>query len=159
MSTDFLGKKNRLPYPRRVSAKFSTEDRPATSLEEAYAIRNELSNIQRSLSNGEQEKVELMKSLACLKDDLTRLQHSETALDDSSLNNPMEKFSIASQTDLSGDVRTVGVFFSSQVMFQSLFLQLIPIGARLNEMTQLRLQYDEARRNVQDIQQVCWWHH
>ena len=33
-------------------------------------------------------------------------------------------------------------------------MQLIPVGARLAEMARLRLQYDEARRNVQDIQQV-----
>ncbi len=42
------------------------------TLEEAQAIRAELLNIQRSLSSGEQEKQELMRSLACLKDDLTR---------------------------------------------------------------------------------------
>ena len=30
----------------------------------------------------------------------------------------------------------------------------MPVGARLAEMARLRLQYDEARRNVQDIQQV-----
>jgi hypothetical protein len=36
--------------------------------------RTELYNIQQSLSTGEQEKVELMKNLACIKDDLTRLQ-------------------------------------------------------------------------------------
>jgi hypothetical protein len=38
------------------------------------APRTELYNIQQSLSTGEQEKVELMKNLACIKDDLTRLQ-------------------------------------------------------------------------------------
>ena len=44
-----------------------------------------------------------MKSLACLKDDLTRLQQSESSLDVSVIN-VHEKFSIASQTDLSGEV-------------------------------------------------------
>jgi protein KIBRA len=44
------------------------------TIEEVEAIRAELFNIQQSLSTGEQEKVELMKNLACLKDDLTRLQ-------------------------------------------------------------------------------------
>ena len=81
----------------------SPDDKPNLTLEEAQAIRAELSNIQKSLYTGEQEKVELMKSLACLKDDLIRLQHSETSLD--VMNNPMEKFSTASQTDLSGEVR------------------------------------------------------
>jgi protein KIBRA len=87
-----------------MSAKFSDERR-CLSLEEAQAIRVELYNIQKSLSTGEQEKAELMKSLACLKDDLTRLQHSESTLDVAAMimANPLEKFSTASQTDLSGE--------------------------------------------------------
>ncbi|XP_059079146.1 protein kibra-like isoform X2 [Tigriopus californicus] len=113
-----------------VSAKYSDEQHNLT-LEEAQAIKNELYHIQKSLSVGEQEKIELMKSLACLKDDLTRLQHSESSLDVCSA--PMEKFSTASQTDISGE--------------------MIPVGTRLAEMAKLRLQYDEARRYVQDIQQ------
>ena len=74
------------------------------SIEEAKAIRAELLNIQQSLSTGEQEKIELMKSLACLKDDLTRLQPAESSLDVSVIN-AHEKFSTASQTDLSGEVK------------------------------------------------------
>ena len=94
------------------------------TLEEANAIRTELQNIQQSLAVGEHEKVELMKNLACLKDDLTRLQHSDSSLDVSSAsaaafaagNNgegpgcggapggPLDRFSTASQTDLSGEV-------------------------------------------------------
>ena len=76
------------------------------TIEEAKAIRAELLSIQQSLSTGEQEKVELMKSLACLKDDLTRLQQSESSLDVSVIN-AHEKFSTASQTDLSGEVGRV----------------------------------------------------
>jgi len=91
-----------------------------------------LLNIQQSLYTGEQEKIELMKSLACLKDDLTRLQPSESSLDVSAIN-AHEKLSTASQTDLSGE--------------------MVPIGARLAELARLRLQYDESRRNVQEIQQ------
>ena len=52
--------------------------------EEANAIRCELQSIQQSLAVGEHEKTELMKNLACLKDDLTRLQHSDSSLDVSS---------------------------------------------------------------------------
>lgn len=74
------------------------------SIEEAKAIRAELLNIQQSLSTGEQEKIELMKSLACLEDDLTRLQPAESSLDVSVIN-AHEKFSTASQTDLSGEVK------------------------------------------------------
>ena len=32
--------------------------------------------------------------------------------------------------------------------------QLMPVGARLAEMARIRLQYDETRQQVQDIQQV-----
>ncbi len=67
--------------PHRVSAKFSStpngvgsvqQQQHLLTLEEMQAVRSELLNIQRSLTSGEQEKQELMRSLACLKDDLTR---------------------------------------------------------------------------------------
>merc|ERR1719285_1451233 len=45
-----------------------------------------------------------------------------------------ETLSIASQTDLSGE-------------------EMVPVGARLAELARLRLQYDESRRNVQELQQ------
>ena len=100
-----------------VNSKFLENGRGLT-IEEAKAIRAELLSIQQSLSTGEQEKVELMKSLACLKDDLTRLQQSESSLDVSVIN-AHEKFSTASQTDLSGEVgrgfsiKLVSIFYSS----------------------------------------------
>ena len=88
-----------------VNTKFIEHGRGFT-IEEAKAIRAELLNIQQSLSTGEQEKIELMKSLACLKDDLTRLQPSESSLDVSVLSSSaQEKLSTASQTDLSGEVK------------------------------------------------------
>jgi len=114
-----------------VNAKFTEAGRGLT-LEEAAAIRTELLSIQQSLCTGEREKVELMKSLACLKDDLTRLQPSESSLDVSAMRE-LEQLSTASQTDLSGE--------------------MVPIGARLAELARLRLQYDESRRSVQEIQQ------
>lgn len=75
----------------------------------------ELREIQRSLTSGEQERSELMRSLAKLKDDLTRLQLGESSPDVSTLSlpssvgsttpaPPSEKLSTASQTDLSGEV-------------------------------------------------------
>ncbi|RZC37858.1 Myosin tail 1, APG6, and/or AAA 27 domain containing protein [Asbolus verrucosus] len=100
---------------------------------EAQAIMAELVNIQKSLSSGEKEKAELMQSLAKLKDDLTRLQLSEGSPDISTLSLPQEKLSTASQTDLS--------------------CELVPIGTRLAEMAKMRLEYDEARKQVQHIQQ------
>ncbi|KAG8235590.1 hypothetical protein J437_LFUL016189 [Ladona fulva] len=116
------------------------------NVNEAQAIMTELRNIQRSLSSGEREKAELMQSLAKLKDDLTRLQlttatptsaaaalaSDNSSPDVSTLSLPHEKLSTASQTDLSGE--------------------LVPIGTRLAEMARMRLQYDEARKSVQQIQ-------
>ena len=93
----------------------------------------ELRNIQKSLSSGEKEKAELMQSLAQLKDELTRLQLCEGSPEASTLSLPQEKLSTASQTDLSGE--------------------LVPIGTRLAEMARMRLQYDEARKRIQLIQQ------
>ena len=159
--------------------------------EEANAIRSELQNIQQSLAIGEHEKVELMKNLACLKDDLTRLQHSDSSLDVSSASaaafaagnnadvqggnmapgNQLDRFSTASQTDLSGEVKAFYVLTIHLTVlhslgpniiniciyiftFMCLHLQMIPIGARLAEMARIRLRYDEARRHVQSIQQV-----
>lgn len=115
----------------------SPADAACLTLDQAQAIRAELHNIQKSLSSGEAEKAELVKSLACLKDDLTRLQHCESNPDvneAAAASAGGDKYaSAASQTDLAGDP--------------------VPVGARLAEMARLRLQYDEARRGVQDAQQ------
>ena len=46
-----------------------------------WFFRSELQNIQQSLVTGEQEKVQLMKSLACLKEDLTRLEVTDGSMD------------------------------------------------------------------------------
>ena len=111
------------PNPSQISGPSFPQYNNMT-MEEANAIRSELQSIQQSLAIGEHEKIELMKNLACLKDDLTRLQHSDSSLDVSSAsaaayaagNNPeghtvglvpgghLDRFSTASQTDLSGEV-------------------------------------------------------
>nr|SVE83497.1 EOG090X00VK [Daphnia pulex] len=105
------------------------------TLQEAQAIMAELRNIQHSLSSGEKEKAELMASLSRLRDDLTRLKplNNDMSPDLSTLSLPQEKFSTASQTDLSGESA--------------------PIGTRLAEMARTRLQYDEARKHLQYLQQ------
>nr|SVE92220.1 EOG090X00VK [Megafenestra aurita] len=105
------------------------------TLQEAQAIMTELRNIQHSLSSGEKEKAELMASLSRLRDDLTRLKplNNDMSPDLSTLSLPQEKFSTASQTDLSGESA--------------------PIGTRLAEMARTRLQYDEARKHLQYLQQ------
>lgn len=113
------------------------------NINEAQAMVAELREIQRSLTSGEQERSELMRSLAKLKDDLTRLQLGESSPDVSTLSLPSsvgsttpaalsEKLSTASQTDLSGE--------------------LAPMGTRLATMARMRLEYDEARKRIQFIQ-------
>ncbi|XP_046970651.1 protein kibra isoform X3 [Vanessa cardui] len=103
------------------------------NITEAQAIMTELKNVQKSLTSGEKERADLMQSLAKLKDDLTRLQLADASPDLSTLSLPQEKLSTASQTDLCAD--------------------LVPIGTRLAEMARVRLQYDEARKRIQQIQQ------
>ncbi|XP_022823845.1 protein kibra isoform X4 [Spodoptera litura] len=103
------------------------------NITEAQAIMTELKNIQKSLTSGEKERADLMQSLAKLKDDLTRLQLGDASPDLSTLSLPQEKLSTASQTDLCAD--------------------LVPIGTRLAEMARVRLQYDAARKRIQQIQQ------
>ncbi|CAL1271093.1 unnamed protein product [Larinioides sclopetarius] len=128
--TEMYYKEQGLEALSQVDQQFSGQTTCYT-LAEAQAIMEELRNIQKSLSSGEKEKAELMQSLSRLKDDLSRLQPSSP--DASTMNIPLEKFSTASQTDLSGE--------------------FAPIGARLAEMARMRLQYDEARKEVHRIQQ------
>ncbi|XP_022903657.2 protein kibra isoform X1 [Onthophagus taurus] len=132
--------KNEVTYTQRgvdtltsVGQKLSRNQGMFYSITEAQAIMNELRNIQKSLSSGEKEKADLMQSLAKLKDEMTRLQLCESSPDASTLSLPQEKLSTASQTDLS--------------------CELLPIGTRLAEMAKMRLEYDEARKKVQMIQQ------
>ncbi|KAL3266677.1 hypothetical protein HHI36_010839 [Cryptolaemus montrouzieri] len=132
--------RNEMSYTQRgvetltsVEQKLSSQQGTCYNLVEAQAIMAELRNIQMSLSSGEKEKAELMQSLAKLKDDLTRLQLSESSPDVSTLSLPQEKLSTASQTDLS--------------------CESVSIGTRLAEMAKMRLEYDEARKRVQHIQQ------
>nr|XP_023013961.1 protein kibra isoform X1 [Leptinotarsa decemlineata] len=132
--------RNEMTYTQRgvetltnVEQKLSMHQGTCYNISEAQAIMAELRNIQKSLSSGEKEKADLMQSLAKLKDDLTRLQLSESSPDISTLSLPQEKLSTASQTDLS--------------------CELVPIGTRLAEMAKMRLEYDEARKRVQHIQQ------
>ncbi|CAG0920590.1 unnamed protein product [Notodromas monacha] len=134
------------------SAPDGTSSKSYTVLE-AEAILDELKQVQRSLCEGEKEKAELMQSLARIKDDLNRLSAGQNSVgisgnhgsqcdysspDASSLSflnavGGNEKFTTASQTDLSGE--------------------LPPVGARLAELARMRLRYDESRREIQMLQQ------
>ena len=124
-----------------MKAKYASADALSSScinggcnytLEEVEAIRTELYNIQQSLSTGEQEKVELMKNLACIKDDLTRLQasgnghhsgsgqrNSDSSLDVSGSNPSFS--TAASQTDLSGEVSQKCIFVPRLKLFKACF--------------------------------------
>ena len=146
----------------QVKDKYSEESNGLT-LEEARAIKTELHNIQKSLTVGEQEKIELMKNLSRLKDDLTRIQHSDSTFDVNK-QGVSDRLSTASQTDLSGEVSTIQSLIThpnssaqSLLNFLLIFLQLVPVGARLAEMARIRLQYDETRQQVQHIQQVIFF--
>ncbi len=105
----FLISKNVLKNCFRVEKKLSGSGSGLNgggcyNLLEAQAIITELREIQRSLSSGEKERMDLMQSLAKLKDDLTRLQLcSESSPDASTLSIPPVS-NTASQTDLSGEV-------------------------------------------------------
>ncbi|XP_023210732.1 protein kibra-like isoform X2 [Centruroides sculpturatus] len=130
IKTEVYYKEQGIEALARVDQQFS-DQQTGYSLAEAQAIFEELRNIQKSLSSGEKEKIELMQSLARLKEDLSCLQPASP--DVSTLSIPQEKLSTASQTDLSGEIGRV--------------------GARLAEMARMRLQYDEARKQVHKIQQ------
>lgn len=82
------------------------------NIAEAQAINEELREIQRSLSSGEKERMELMQSLVKLKDDLTRLQLcNESSPDASTLSIPPVS-NTASQTDLSGEVNRIKILIT-----------------------------------------------
>lgn len=130
IKTEVYYKEQGIEALARVDQQFS-DQQTGYSLAEAQAIFEELRNIQKSLSSGEKEKIELMQSLARLKEDLSCLQPASP--DVSTLSIPQEKLSTASQTDLSGEIGR--------------------IGERLAEMARMRLQYDEARKQVHKIQQ------
>jgi protein KIBRA len=69
-----------------VEKKLNSHQNGCYNLSEAQAIMEEVRKIQKSLISGEREKKELMKSLAQVKDDLTRLQLRQESPDTSTFN-------------------------------------------------------------------------
>ncbi|XP_058064430.1 protein kibra [Anopheles bellator] len=114
-----------------VEQKLNSHVNGCYNISEAQAIMEEVKKIQKSLITGEREKKELMKSLAQVKDDLTRLQLRQESPDASTFNLAQDRICAASQTDLSCDN--------------------FPMGAR--EMAKMRQRYDEWRRRVKEIQE------
>ncbi|XP_064608638.1 protein WWC2-like isoform X2 [Liolophura sinensis] len=102
------------------------------SLCEARAIMEEIRQIQKHLHTGEKEKQDLMQCLARLKEEFLMVKgQGGSSPDVSTLSLPMERSSTASQTDLRGEY--------------------IPFGARLAEITRLRLQYDDSKRLLANL--------
>ncbi|XP_050079424.1 protein kibra [Anopheles maculipalpis] len=114
-----------------VEQKLNAHVNGCYNISEAQAIMEEVKKIQKSLITGEREKKELMKSLAQVKDDLTRLQLRQESPDASTFNLAQDRICAASQTDLSSEH--------------------FPMGAR--EMAKMRQRYDEWRRRVKEIQE------
>uniref|UniRef100_A0A182ILW0 Protein kibra n=1 Tax=Anopheles atroparvus TaxID=41427 RepID=A0A182ILW0_ANOAO len=114
-----------------VEQKLNSHVNGCYNISEAQAIMEEVKKIQKSLITGEREKKELMKSLAQVKDDLTRLQLRQESPDASTFNLAQDRICAASQTDLSSEN--------------------FPMGAR--EMAKMRQRYDEWRKRVKEIQE------
>ncbi|EDS28441.1 WW domain-containing protein 1 [Culex quinquefasciatus] len=114
-----------------VEQKLNSHINGCYNITEAQAILEEVKKIQKSLITGEREKKELMKSLAQVKDDLTRLQLRQESPDASTFNLAQDRVCAASQTDLSSEN--------------------FPMGAR--EMAKMRQRYDEWRKRVKEIQE------
>ncbi|ETN67979.1 WW domain-containing protein 1 [Anopheles darlingi] len=114
-----------------VGQKLNSHINGCYNISEAQAIMEEVKMIQKSLITGEREKKELMKSLAQVKDDLTRLQLRQESPDASTFNLAQDRICAASQTDLSSEN--------------------FPMGAL--EMAKMRQRYDEWRRRVKEIQE------
>lgn len=97
-------------------------------------IREEMVKIQKSLNSGEREKEELKRCLTHLKQDLSKLQLSNGSQMTSSYTNLVhERVCTSSQTDLCADI--------------------FPLGARLAEVAKTRLQYEEWKKRIKDLQQ------
>ncbi|XP_055331992.1 protein KIBRA-like [Paramacrobiotus metropolitanus] len=105
----------------------------AYSIEEAQAVLSELKRIQYSLLCGEQQKQDLIASLAQLKDEILLARDIQTSPDLSYLHLPQERMSAASQTDVTGDLG-------------------VSSGVRIAELARRRLEYDETRKQVSELQ-------
>ncbi|KAK2138173.1 hypothetical protein NP493_8408g00001 [Ridgeia piscesae] len=106
------------------------------SVEQAEDILNRIHSIRKSLIIGKQEKYELMQSLARLKDDVlaNKVPEGSSSPDVSTLSlPPFERLNTASQTDLSGEYAAH--------------------DHRWGEIVRMRLQYDEARKQVSQMQE------
>lgn len=116
----------------RVEQKLSAHENGCYNISEVQAIREEMMKVQKSLVSGEKVKDELMRSLAHIKNELTRQQYCDTNSDYSAFMQN-DKICVASQTDLCAEN--------------------LHSGARFAEMAKTKFQYDEWRKHIKQLQQ------
>lgn len=115
-----------------VEQKLSAHENGCYNISEVQAIREEMVKVQKSLVSGEKVKDELMRSLAHIKNELTRQQYCDSNSDYSAFMQN-DKICVASQTDLCA--------------------QNLHGGARFAEMAKTKFQYDEWRKHIKQLQQ------
>lgn len=116
----------------RVEQKLSAHENGCYNITEVQAIREEMVKVQKSLVSGEKVKDELMRSLAQIKNELTRQQYCDSNSDYSAFMQN-DKICVASQTDLCAEN--------------------LHGGARFAEMAKTKFQYDEWRKHIKQLQQ------
>uniref|UniRef100_A0A8C6VFC2 WW and C2 domain containing 1 n=1 Tax=Naja naja TaxID=35670 RepID=A0A8C6VFC2_NAJNA len=103
-------------------------------LDEAQAILNEMKAIKKAITSGEQEKQDLIESLARLKANFVanKRSHSDlwtnsTSLGSSHCSLPRTYLDAGSQTDVSGNVciSSLSIFFNSLMIFHRSSVQII----------------------------------
>lgn len=115
-----------------VEQKLSAHENGCYNISEVQAIREEMMKVQKSLVSGEKVKDELMRSLAHIKNELTRQQYCDSNVDYSAFMQ-QDRICVASQTDLCAEN--------------------LHSGARLAEMAKTKLQYSEWRKRIKQLQQ------
>lgn len=116
----------------RVEQKLNARENGCYNIIEVQAIREEMVKVQKSLVSGEKVKDELMRSLAQIKNELTRQQYCDSNSDYSAFMQN-DKICVASQTDLCAEN--------------------LHGGARFAEMAKTKFQYDEWRKHIKQLQQ------
>ncbi|KAF2357747.1 WW domain [Trinorchestia longiramus] len=109
----------------------ASKDGCSYSAEEAQAIMAEVRNIENLLRAGQKEKQQLHQSLKLLGEDIKSFMEEEQPAK-SVAGTVTERLSTASQTDFGADH--------------------LPLGARLAELTRLRLEYNSAKTQLKCYQ-------
>lgn len=117
-----------------VDQKLSGQDK-GYSISEARLIMEEMQSIQKDLTSGQQEKQDLMQSLARLKEEFLKTKIGGSSPDVSTLSIPQEKLTTASQTDLRGEYGLTSSRY-------------------LAEITRLRLQYNDTKKKIDVLKQL-----